>query len=175
MSAGLRGQGGAGNRTRGDARASRCCPCNIPPARCSGQTPRGGPPTSQTVLRTHIRDPSHRSLPCERNNWSDRSRSDRPTQRLLHRAQTWRGPGEKGDFPVTFATIDHKEGQEVVEDDLELVRTKRFDLKPMDSEEAILQMNLLGHSFYVFNNAETDRTNVVYKRKDGRYGLIETH
>jgi hypothetical protein len=45
----------------------------------------------------------------------------------------------------------------------------------MDSEEAILQMNLLGHNFYVFNNSETNRTNVVYKRKDGRYGLIETH
>ncbi len=59
------------------------------------------------------------------------------------------------------------------EDDLELVRTKRFDLKPMDSEEAILQMNLLGHSFYVFHNADTNNTNVVYKRKDGRYGLIE--
>ena len=57
---------------------------------------------------------------------------------------------------------------------LELVRQKSFDLKPMDSEEAILQMNMLGHSFYVFTNADTSRTNVVYKRKDGRYGLIET-
>jgi putative sigma-54 modulation protein len=61
------------------------------------------------------------------------------------------------------------------EDDLELVRTKSFNLKPMDSEEAILQMNMLGHSFYVFQNAETNSTNVVYKRKDGRYGLIEAH
>ncbi|CAM3979276.1 ribosome hibernation-promoting factor, HPF/YfiA family [Mesobacillus zeae] len=59
------------------------------------------------------------------------------------------------------------------EEELELVRTKRFDLKPMDSEEAILQMNMLGHSFYVFHNADTNHTNVVYKRKDGRYGLIE--
>ncbi|WP_428911004.1 ribosome hibernation-promoting factor, HPF/YfiA family [Niallia sp. Krafla_26] len=59
------------------------------------------------------------------------------------------------------------------ENDLEVVRQKSFDLKPMDSEEAILQMNMLGHSFYVFTNAETNRTNVVYKRKDGRYGLIE--
>ncbi|WP_042354020.1 ribosome hibernation-promoting factor, HPF/YfiA family [Bacillus rubiinfantis] len=59
------------------------------------------------------------------------------------------------------------------EDEFELVRTKRFDLKPMDSEEAILQMNMLGHNFYVFTNADTNRTNVVYRRKDGRYGLIE--
>jgi len=43
----------------------------------------------------------------------------------------------------------------------------------MDLEEAILQMDLLGHNFYVFSNASTDEVNVVYKRKDGRYGLIE--
>ncbi|MGM9929658.1 MAG: ribosome hibernation-promoting factor, HPF/YfiA family [Bacillus sp. (in: firmicutes)] len=59
------------------------------------------------------------------------------------------------------------------EDHLEVVRNKRFVLKPMDSEEAILQMNMLGHNFFVYTNAETEMTNVVYKRKDGRYGLIE--
>ncbi len=58
-------------------------------------------------------------------------------------------------------------------DELEVVRTKRFNLKPMDAEEAILQMDLLGHSFFVFSNAENGDTNVVYRRKDGRYGLIE--
>lgn len=57
--------------------------------------------------------------------------------------------------------------------DIEVVRNKRFDLKPMDSEEAILQMNMLGHSFFVYTNADTNTTNVVYRRKDGRYGLIE--
>ncbi|MGM9923417.1 MAG: ribosome hibernation-promoting factor, HPF/YfiA family [Bacillus sp. (in: firmicutes)] len=62
---------------------------------------------------------------------------------------------------------------EYEESDLEVVRNKRFDLKPMDSEEAILQMNMLGHNFFVYTNAETEATNVVYKRKDGRYGLIE--
>lgn len=61
------------------------------------------------------------------------------------------------------------------EEDLKIVRTKSFHLKPMDPEEAILQMNLLGHNFFVFFNAETDEINVVYKRKDGRYGLIEPH
>jgi hypothetical protein len=44
----------------------------------------------------------------------------------------------------------------------------------MDSEEAILQMNLLGHSFFIYTDAETDGTNIVYKRSDGKYGLIET-
>ncbi|WP_028543970.1 ribosome hibernation-promoting factor, HPF/YfiA family [Paenibacillus taiwanensis] len=59
------------------------------------------------------------------------------------------------------------------EDMLELVRTKRFTLKPMDVEEAILQMNMIGHSFFVFSNADTKEVNVVYRRDDGRYGLIE--
>jgi putative sigma-54 modulation protein len=92
-----------------------------------------------------------------------------------HKTKVNRKFREKGDFPVTFATSENADLVETDEDDLELVRTKRFDLKPMDSEEAILQMNLLGHNFYVFNNSDTNRTNVVYKRKDGRYGLIETH
>ncbi|NLW23976.1 MAG: ribosome-associated translation inhibitor RaiA [Clostridia bacterium] len=54
-----------------------------------------------------------------------------------------------------------------------IVRTKRFAVKPMAEEEAILQMELLGHSFFVFLNAETEEVNVIYKRKDGNYGLIE--
>ncbi|MCB5934608.1 ribosome-associated translation inhibitor RaiA [Caldibacillus thermoamylovorans] len=63
---------------------------------------------------------------------------------------------------------------EADEKELEIVRTKRFDLKPMDSEEAILQMNLLGHNFFIYTDAETNTTNIVYRRKDGKYGLIET-
>jgi putative sigma-54 modulation protein len=54
-----------------------------------------------------------------------------------------------------------------------VVRTKRFAIKPMGVDEAVLQMNLLGHSFFVFSNSETEQVNVVYKRKDGNYGLIE--
>lgn len=59
------------------------------------------------------------------------------------------------------------------DEDVELVRTKRFPMKPMDIEEAILQMNMIGHTFYVFSNMDTDEINVVYKRNDGKYGLIE--
>ena len=55
----------------------------------------------------------------------------------------------------------------------EVVRTKKFAFKPMAVEEAVLQMNLLGHNFFVFSNAETEQVNVVYKRKKGNYGLIE--
>jgi len=54
-----------------------------------------------------------------------------------------------------------------------IVRTKRFAVKPMPTDEAIMQMNLLNHSFFVFRNAETEEVNVLYRRKDGNYGLIE--
>ena len=57
--------------------------------------------------------------------------------------------------------------------DIKIVRTKRFGMKPMFPEDACVQMELLGHAFFVFQNAETDEVNVVYKRKNGTYGLIE--
>ncbi|WP_199616737.1 ribosome hibernation-promoting factor, HPF/YfiA family [Paenibacillus alkalitolerans] len=71
-------------------------------------------------------------------------------------------------FEQTAASRPHEE-----EDMFEVVRTKKFTLKPMDVEEAVLQMNLLGHNFYVFANSATSSVNVVYKREDGKYGLIE--
>ena len=59
------------------------------------------------------------------------------------------------------------------EETVNIVKTKRFAMKPMDAEEACIQMELLGHNFFVFCNAETDQVNVVYKRKGDTYGLIE--
>ena len=59
------------------------------------------------------------------------------------------------------------------DEEVKIVRTKKFDIKPMYPEDACIQMELLGHSFYVFINAETDQVNVVYKRKGDTYGLIE--
>jgi putative sigma-54 modulation protein len=53
------------------------------------------------------------------------------------------------------------------------IRTKRFNIKPMDVEEAILQMNMIGHDFYVFRNSDTEDINVVYKRSGDSYGVIE--
>lgn len=58
-------------------------------------------------------------------------------------------------------------------EEIQIVRTKRFGIKPMFPEDACIQMELLGHSFFVFRNAESDEVNVVYKRKNGTYGLIE--
>jgi putative sigma-54 modulation protein len=83
---------------------------------------------------------------------------------------------QKGAPKHIFAELEKgaaEQRMEELDDEMDIVRTKRFNLKPMDSEEAILQMDMLGHAFFVFTNAETDDTNVVYKRKDGKYGLIE--
>lgn len=66
----------------------------------------------------------------------------------------------------TVAEADEAEDAETI------IRTKTFPIKPMTPEEAILQMNLLGHQFFVFNNGETGQTCVVYARRDGAYGLI---
>ena len=60
------------------------------------------------------------------------------------------------------------------EADIKIVKTKTHHVKPMSAEEAVLQMNLLGHNFFVFTNAKTNTTDIVYLRKDGNYGLIET-
>ncbi|OPH54540.1 ribosomal subunit interface protein [Paenibacillus ferrarius] len=77
--------------------------------------------------------------------------------------------GKRDLFKVETSAVTYVEEEE----DFELVRNKRFDLKPMDVEEAILQMNMVGHNFFVFSNMDTDTVNVVYKRNDGKYGLIE--
>ncbi|NMB96388.1 MAG: ribosome-associated translation inhibitor RaiA [Clostridiaceae bacterium] len=70
-----------------------------------------------------------------------------------------------------FEQIENQDDEE--EREFKVVKSKKFAIKPMSVDEAILQMNLLGHEFFVFSNAETDDVNVVYKRKDGNYGLIE--
>lgn len=56
-----------------------------------------------------------------------------------------------------------------------IVKRKKLDMKPMDEEEAILEMNLLGHDFFVFKDSKTNNINVLYKRKDNNYGIIETN
>lgn len=71
-------------------------------------------------------------------------------------------------FSKMFVENDYMEDEEI-----KIVRTKKFDIKPMYPEDACIQMELLGHGFFVFCNAETDQVNVVYKRKNDTYGLIE--
>lgn len=66
-----------------------------------------------------------------------------------------------------------QEDEDTSENEL-IVKRKKLEMKPMDEEEAILEMNLLGHEFFVYKDMNTDNINVLYKRKDGNYGLIET-
>lgn len=73
-----------------------------------------------------------------------------------------------GKFQKSYIENDYMENE-----DIQIIRTKKFDIKPMYPEDACVQMELLGHNFFVFCNAETDEVNVVYKRKGNTYGLIE--
>lgn len=73
-----------------------------------------------------------------------------------------------GNFQKAYMENDYLENEEI-----KIIRTKKFDIKPMYPEDACVQMELLGHNFFVFCNAETEEVNVVYKRKGNTYGLIE--
>jgi len=95
-----------------------------------------------------------------------------------HKTKVNRRFREREGVNAYFANIQSTEQpayQDEGEEDFHIVRTKQFELKPMDQEEAVLQMDMLGHNFYVFTDAESNGTNIVYKRKDGKYGLIETN
>lgn len=72
---------------------------------------------------------------------------------------------------LDFSAIEEYDDED--NEESKIVRTKRFAMKPMVAEEAVLQMELLGHSFFVYMDADSSEVNVVYKRNDGNYGLIE--
>ncbi|MDY2628349.1 MAG: ribosome-associated translation inhibitor RaiA [Lachnospiraceae bacterium] len=81
---------------------------------------------------------------------------------------SYKGAVSISDFAESYIEEDFEEPEEI-----RIERTKRFAVKPMDPEEACMQMELLGHTFFVFRNADSEEINVVYKRKNGTYGLIE--
>lgn len=80
---------------------------------------------------------------------------------------------KKEAFDLPYADRNDMETEVPEEEEFKVVKVKKFTFKPMSVEEAILQMNLLGHEFFVFDNAETEAISIVYKRKDGNYALIE--
>ena len=80
---------------------------------------------------------------------------------------------KKMNAAASFKAEYLEENIEEEEEEIKIVRSKRYDLKPMYPEDACIQMELLGHDFFVFVNAETDEVNVVYKRKANTYGIIE--
>jgi putative sigma-54 modulation protein len=73
----------------------------------------------------------------------------------------------RGNGGVVAPPVTTSEGEPMI------VKTKQFAVKPMSPEEAVLQLELVGHDFFVFRNSESDEVNVVYRRRDGGYGLIE--
>ncbi len=79
---------------------------------------------------------------------------------------------EAFDDNMLLSGDDYKDSDD--DSEFKIVKKKRFQVKPMSAEEAVLQMNLLGHNFFVFKNQETNEMNVVYKRKDGDYAIIES-
>lgn len=79
---------------------------------------------------------------------------------------------KKEAFELPYALPDEQDSV-TEEKTFNVVKVKKFNVKPMSVEEAILQMNLLGHQFFVFDNSETNAASIVYKRKDGNYALIE--
>ena len=76
----------------------------------------------------------------------------------------------KPSYDFNFSFMEEEDEEE----DQKIIRRKAVEVKPMDEEEAIIQMELLGHQFYMFKDADTDKYAVVYKRKDGHYGIIES-
>jgi len=90
-----------------------------------------------------------------------------------HKTKVNRKFRQEGSLKTLFAENLPGGTADEEESNIDIVRNKRFVLKPMDAEEAVLQMDMLGHNFFVFANAESDQIGVVYRRRDGRYGLIE--
>jgi putative sigma-54 modulation protein len=113
----------------------------------------------------HDHDPSRAiDLVIDKMDRQIRRFHDKRTKRKLRGIEE---PEANGDFSED---LDEAESEDERPD--RIVRTKRFSLKPMDPDEAIDQMELLGHDFFLFHNAEEDHLNVVYRRRDGSYGLL---
>ena len=98
-------------------------------------------------------------------------------ERQIHKQKTklakrFCGGGFKSEVIEESAKFNTDQNEE--SEEYPVVKTKRFSVKPMDVQEAIMQMNLLNHNFFVFRDAETEEICVVYKRNDGAYGLLES-
>ena len=99
---------------------------------------------------------------------------DQLTEKLLRQVQNYRG--KRRDRQVRGNGIPSGGAMSIPDEGdtgEQIVKTKQFAMKPMSAEEAVLQLELVGHDFFVFRNAESGDVNVIYRRKDGGYGLIE--
>jgi putative sigma-54 modulation protein len=104
-----------------------------------------------------------------------RASIDQLVVKLERQVKRYRRQGRSRRRRAARADVPSVEAVPVVADEAEptIVKTKQFIVKPMTPEEAVLQLELVGHDFFVFRNADSDEINVVYRRRDGNYGLIE--
>lgn len=93
--------------------------------------------------------------------------------RVIKRRRTLAGRRKQQEAAAAQAALREYAGNADAAAAVQIIRRKRFEMKPMTPEDAAIQMELLGHAFYLFRNSETLEVNVVYRRSDGRYGLIE--
>ena len=101
---------------------------------------------------------------------------DKAVDKLSRQMAKYKGKLQKrynDNKSLRFENIPEVEEDEQIEE-VKIVKTKKFELQPMEVEEAIIRMEMLGHDFFVFLDMETDSVNIVYSRKDGNYGLLET-
>jgi putative sigma-54 modulation protein len=100
---------------------------------------------------------------------------DQLVEKLERQVKRYRDKRKRGHRPYGHSQLveDTPSTPTDLETEPMIVKTKQFAIKPMTTEEAVLQMDLIGHDFFVFKNADTDEINVVYRRRDGNYGLIE--
>ena len=95
-------------------------------------------------------------------------------ERQIRKNKTKLSKQSKTSYGFNFASVNFEEDDDEKEEEHKIVKRKNIEVKPMDEEEAILQMELLGHQFYMYKDAETGKPAVVYKRNDGNYGVIES-
>jgi len=119
-------------------------------------------PIQKIVLRCEER---HEDLYAAIDKVSDKL--ERQIRKNKTRMQRRVNKNEKIGFDLSFESAKE-------EDEQTIVKRKEIEMKPMSEEEAILQMNLIGHEFFVFRNVETGNVDILYARKDGNYGIIET-
>lgn len=97
-------------------------------------------------------------------------------QRQIRKQRTKLAKRNQGTDSLKYASFNAGaiESAETEDEEFKIVKTKKFSIKPMSAEEAILQMELLGHNFFVYQDGKSNDMHVVYRRKDGEYGLIES-
>ena len=102
-----------------------------------------------------------------------RTAVDKVADALTGRLRRYKGKLYDKGRGISLARQEAVDGSEELEAPKKVVKSKRFPLKPMSEDEAISQMELLGHDFFLFNNTDTGNVNLLYRREDGNYGLIE--